>query len=134
MDPSEQLWSERVAEAALRAANELRALDDPTTVDLADDALDVGVDVSAANHEVARVRANRVVVPGRDLDRLDALDIGALARDRVGADDVLERRVEVLQLLVHDAEKRLVARSTHLTLLAGLTHLHRKTSCDGNRP
>jgi len=34
VEPSEQLWSERVAEAALRAANELRALDDPTTVDL----------------------------------------------------------------------------------------------------
>jgi len=34
VERSEQPWSERVAEAALRAANELRALDDPTTVDL----------------------------------------------------------------------------------------------------
>jgi hypothetical protein len=31
VDPEEQLWTERVADAALRAADELRALDDPAT-------------------------------------------------------------------------------------------------------
>ena len=31
VERSEQPWSERVAEAALRAADDLRALDDPTT-------------------------------------------------------------------------------------------------------
>jgi hypothetical protein len=34
VDRAEQQWSERVAEAALRAADELRALDDPTTLAL----------------------------------------------------------------------------------------------------
>jgi len=37
MDPAERQWSERVAEAALRAADELRALDDPTTFALLSD-------------------------------------------------------------------------------------------------
>src|SRR4051812_11910535 len=110
-----------------------RLLDNHVSVGLADDDLDVGVNVAGTDREVARVCPDLVVSRARDLECLDALEIRALARDRVAADDVLERRIDVLQLLVHDTEERLVARRTHLTLLTDLTQSHRKTSSDGNR-
>jgi hypothetical protein len=49
VEPMEQAWTERVAEAALRAADELRALDDPTTFGLLADLDALHARLSAAS-------------------------------------------------------------------------------------
>jgi hypothetical protein len=69
------------------------------------------------HRELTRLRADCLVILGRQFERLDAVSVGALARDRKGSRDSRNRLIHALYLLVDGAKQRLVAGGANLALV-----------------
>ena len=82
--------------------------DDPIVVVFFDDAFDVQFFVSGGDDEERRLRSDALVGFLRDRDLRHTGWIIALADDLERLSDSGERRVEVLNPLIHGAEQRLV--------------------------